>query len=93
MNVELCVRILKLDDNNDFGADNDYNDGNCEIEAKTRPSVDESWIRQTRPEAVAATKITKTNTKENEREMGHMEKERDREKVMEQEKLCDNERN
>lgn len=42
MNVELCVRILKLDDNNDFGADNDYNDGNCEIEAKMRPSVDES---------------------------------------------------
>lgn len=46
MNFELWVQMLWLDDNNVFAADNDYNDGYCEIEAKTRPSVDESWIGQ-----------------------------------------------
>lgn len=41
--VYVRAQMLKPDDNNDFAADNDYNDGYCEIEAKTRPSVDESW--------------------------------------------------
>lgn len=77
--VSECARKLKLDDNNDFDTDNDYNDCYCEIEEKTRLSDDKSTFKQSNQQDQKHTKEKFVHRKEKKR--------RDRKK------LYDNERN